>query len=253
MMAARMDTAGGTGSDGALAARGLVHAYAGRRVLGPIDLDLAPGEIVAVLGPNGAGKSTLLHALAGLLTPESGTVRLGGVDATRLPLHRRGEAGLGYLPQDSASFDELTVADNLRAVAECHGWSRPERQSRVGEALARCGLAELADRRYGTLSGGERRRVEIAKAVLRRPRWLLLDEPYAALDPLAIAATNRVLRQLAAEGTATLVADHRFEVALALADRALVLQDGVVVAAGLPAAVRADARARQAYFGEDAS
>ncbi len=238
-------------SNDRLVARGLCRAFGGRRVLGPIDLELAPGETLAVLGPNGAGKSTLLHVLTGLVAADAGAVRLGADDATRMPLHRRGDLGLGFLPQDAASFDELTVEANVRAVAECFDWTRDERRARVAEALARGGLAELAGRRYGVLSGGERRRVEIAKATLRRPRWLLLDEPYAALDPQAIAATNRLLRQLAAEGTGVLVADHRFEVALALADRALVLQDGVVVAAGPPAAVRADARARQAYFGDE--
>lgn len=235
-----------------LVARALTRSFGGRRVLGPVDLELAPGEVLAVLGPNGAGKSTLLHLLTGLVAADAGEVRLGDVDATRLPLHRRGDLGLGFLPQDAASFDELSVADNVRAVAECHGWTRSDRAERTAEALARVGLTALADRRYGVLSGGERRRVEIAKATLRRPRWLLLDEPYAALDPQSITATNRVLRRLAAEGAGVLVADHRFEIALALADRAIVLQDGFVVAAGAPAAVRADARARQAYFGEDA-
>jgi lipopolysaccharide export system ATP-binding protein len=232
----------------ALKAARLCKSFAGRRVVDSVELSLSGGEIVGVLGPNGAGKSTLLHLLTGLVAADEGCVFLRGREVTTAPLHVRCELGLGFLPQDAASFPELSVEQNVRAVIECLPWSRGERRERLAEILALGQLRALAHSEYGTLSGGERRRVEIAKAIVRRPSWLLLDEPYAALDPHSTRATNLMLRQLAAAGTGILIADHRFEVVLEMAQRVLVLAAGKVIADGDPAAVRRDARAAAAYF-----
>lgn len=232
----------------ALVLRGVSVCYGRQRALGPLSLSVESGEIVSVLGPNGAGKSTLLACVAGLLPMQSGCVEMFGQDVSQSPLHVRCGMGLGWLPQDAASFSELTVDANLAIVAEGMGLSRAERKNAVCRAEESLELADLSNRTYATLSGGERRRVELAKALMRRPRLLLLDEPYAALDPQAIAATNRILRNVADQGVAVLVTDHRYEVLMPFAIRHVVLHRGELVCCGTAAEVMAHPGARGLYF-----
>ncbi len=222
--------------------------YGRQRALGPLSLQIAQGEIVSVLGPNGAGKSTLLACIAGLLPLQSGHAEIFGQDVSRSPMHVRCGLGLGWLPQDAASFAELTVVANLTIVAEGMRLSSEGRKEAVRQTEDSLELADLSSRTYATLSGGERRRVELAKALMRRPRLLLLDEPYAALDPHAIAATNRILRRVAEQGTAVLVTDHRYEALMAFATRHVVLHRGELVCSGTAAEVMAHPGARSLYF-----
>ncbi|MBK8100111.1 MAG: ATP-binding cassette domain-containing protein [Planctomycetes bacterium] len=235
-----------------LRCEGLRKAWHGRGALACVSLGLSAGEIVGVLGANGAGKTTLLHCLTGLVRPDAGAILLDGEDVTAEPVHRRCARGLGFLPQDSRSFEELTVADNLRGLIAYQRLDRAGRERRLQEVLDRSGLGALAARTWGTLSGGEQRLVEIAKTLVRQPRWLLLDEPFAALDPMATAAISALLRRLQGLGVAVLIADHRFEAVLALAPRVVMLHHGAVVAEGDAATVRSDAVARAAYFGAEA-
>jgi lipopolysaccharide export system ATP-binding protein len=226
----------------------LTVCYGKRKALGPLSLNVEAGEIVSVLGPNGAGKSTMLACVAGLLPLHSGRVEIFGQDVSRSPLHVRCGMGLGWLPQDAASFSELTVEANLAIVAEGMRFSREERKKAVRQSVDSLELTELSNRTYATLSGGERRRVELAKALMRHPRLLLLDEPYAALDPQAIAATNRILRRVAEQGVAILVTDHRYEVLMSFATRHVVLHRGELVCCGTAAEVMAHPGARGLYF-----
>jgi len=232
----------------ALVLREVSVFYGRQKALGPLSLHVESGEIVSVLGPNGAGKSTMLACVAGLLPMHSGCVEIFGHDVSRSPLHVRCGMGLGWLPQDAASFSELTVEANLAIVAEGMGLSRTERKNAVLQAESNFELKELSNRTYATLSGGERRRLELAKALMRRPRLLLLDEPYAALDPQAISATNRILRRVAEQGVAILVTDHRYEVLMAFATRHVVLHRGELVCCGTTAEVMAHPGARGLYF-----
>jgi len=218
-------------------------------VLKDVGMAVAPATVQCLLGANGAGKSTLLNVVMGLVPLSAGRVLLGESDISRWPIHRRADAGLRFLPQDAASFGELTVADNVRAIGECLGLRRGDLRQRVEEALATVGLEALARRRYDRISGGERKRVEIAKCLLSEPAFLLLDEPYAALDPLSIESINAVLLRLSANGCGILVADHRFEIALGISDAAWVLHEGRIVAAGSSDEVRCDPRAVALYFG----
>ncbi len=232
-----------------LALRDVCVCYGKQRALGPLSMQVVAGEIVSVLGPNGAGKSTLLASIAGLLPLQSGVVEMLSHDVSRRPLHVRCGMGLGLLPQDAASFAELTVETNLSIVAEGMRLFGDARKRAVGHAAESLELAELSTRIYATLSGGERRRVELAKALMRHPSILLLDEPYAALDPHAIAAINRLLRREADHGTAILVTDHRYEALLSFATRHVVLHRGEIVCGGTATEVLTDPEARCLYFG----
>lgn len=231
---------------------GIGHAFGQRQVLAEVTMAVAPGEVVGLLGPNGAGKSTLLHIMMGLIAPQRGRVWLAQRDITGLALHGRARLGIGFLPQDAGSFDELSVGDNVLALLECGSGARAARGAAVAGILARVGLANRVQQVYGTLSGGQRRRVEIAKALVQEPRWLLLDEPFAGLDPQGIADLCGLLRGLAAAGMAVLVADHRHESVLRLADRIGILAEGRIVVDGAPDQVRRHPAARAAYFADGA-
>lgn len=229
-----------------LEGRGLQRSFGGRRVVAGVDLQVSPGEVVGLLGPNGAGKTTAFRILAGLLDPDGGTVWLDGQDVTAWPLPRRARAGLGYLAQVPTVFRGLTVAQNVRLALE----ARRVPAQRALPLLEEAGLGHLAQARAETLSGGERRRLEIARCLAQEPRVLLMDEPFAGVDPVAVADLQARVRGLAAAGLAVLLTDHAVREALGVCDRAIVLDGGVVQRAGTPQEVVADERVRARYLGD---
>ncbi len=227
-----------------LVARGLRVVRGGRPIVDGLDLAVHPGEIVGLLGPNGAGKSTTFGVLAGDVRPDAGGVMLLGRDVTGWPLHRRARAGLGYLPQGVAFLDELDVAGNLEIARE-HAVGAPP----VEVLLARVGLAGLARRDVRALSGGERKRLALARCLALGARVLVLDEPFAGVDPVAIESLQALLRGLVSEGRAVLLTDHAVRETLDACDRVLLIDAGTLLCAGAPAEVRADARAQARYLG----
>ncbi len=219
--------------------------YGARVVLDDVSFASAPGEIVGILGPNGAGKSTAFGIVAGTVWPRSGTVHLDGRDLAGMPLHARARAGLGYLPQDPAFFPELDVAGNLGLALEAVGASvTPE------ALLARVGLGGFGARDVRTLSGGERKRLAVARLLALDPRVMVLDEPFAGVDPVAVAGLQDLVRGLAGEGRAVLLTDHAVRETLSVCTRVLLLDQGIVQAEGAPAEVLAHPRARARYFGD---
>jgi lipopolysaccharide export system ATP-binding protein len=221
----------------------------GAWVLDGVDLTAAPGRLVALLGHNGSGKTTLFRGLAGILRFDAGVCRVNGADLLALPVHRKLAAGLAYLPQSVVPLVELTVREDLLAIAEILPLDQTEQQRRVDVLLDRLGLAPLAERSAGVLSGGESRRLAIAKTLLGRPHVLLLDEPFAGLDPRTVEDLGQLLRDLTSEGLAVVITDHQVHCTMALADEVYVLAGGRIAAHGTPAEVLADATARSTYFG----
>jgi lipopolysaccharide export system ATP-binding protein len=229
-----------------LSARGLRKAYARRVVVDDVSVEVPPGRVHGLLGPNGAGKTTVFRLLTGVERADAGEVRLDGARLDGLPLHRRARLGLGYLPQEDTLFRDLSVRDNVACALEIAGL----RES-PDPLLERAGILALADRAVDGLSGGERRRLQIARLLAIRPRFLLLDEPFAGVDPIAVAGLQRLVRALAADGLGVLVTDHAVRETLAVCDRATVVDGGVVQVEGTPAEVAADERARARYLGPD--
>jgi lipopolysaccharide export system ATP-binding protein len=233
-------------SDRRLVARGLDKTLSDRRVVGGVDLEVAPGRVVGLLGPNGAGKTTCFKMIAGLLRPDAGTVTLDGVDLGTLPLHRRVQRGLGYLPQEPSVFKALTARENVGAALEAKG--RPA--SDAMQHLEALGLAALADAPAGKLSGGERRRLEIARCLALGPTVLLLDEPFAGVDPIGVQDLQERVRALAVGGLGILLTDHAVREALGICDEAIILDAGTVMARGRPSDVAADPTVRARYLGD---
>jgi lipopolysaccharide export system ATP-binding protein len=233
-----------------LTATGLVKSYGRRKVVDGVSFDVAQGEVVGLLGPNGAGKSTSFHMVAGLVRPDGGRVTLGDKSLTGLPLYQRARAGLGYLPQEPSIFRGLTVRQNLLAVLEGMPLSGPEQVARAETLVDEFGLRHVADSRGDTLSGGERRRAEIARALCTQPSHLLFDEPFAGVDPIAVAEIQRVVRGLRDRGLGILITDHAVRETLDVCDRAYVINRGQILMAGTPAEVRASDVARKVYLGE---
>ncbi len=233
-----------------LAARGLVKAYRGRRVVAGVDLVVKPGEIVGLLGPNGAGKTTTFNLIVGLVPPDAGDVLLDGQNLARLPMHERARKGLGYLPQDSSIFKKLTVRDNMLAVLELDKrLGRAERRAKADSTLAEFGLTAVADSLGETLSGGERRRAEIARSLLPGPRFMLFDEPFAGVDPINVQELQREIAQLKQRGLGVLLTDHNVRDTLTICDRAYILADGKILEEGTPAQLAASDKARSTYLG----
>jgi lipopolysaccharide export system ATP-binding protein len=234
-----------------LAIADLVTAYGKIEALRGVSLSVAQGSITCLLGPNGAGKTTIFYMLVGLVRPNGGGVWVGEREVTDLPMFRRARLGVSYLPQEASVFRRLTVEDNLHGVLELRGVLRPEATGRVNEMLEEFGLARVRGQRADTLSGGERRRLEIARALVTRPSFLLLDEPFAGIDPITVLDIQRRIRQLRDGGYGILITDHNVRDTLKITDRASIIKDGKVFASGDPATLAMDPLVRQVYLGEE--
>lgn len=238
-----------------LEAFGLRKTYGRREVVKGIDVGLKPGEIVGLLGPNGAGKTTTFHMLVGIIRPTLGSVRLNGQDVTDLPLHERARRGVSYLPQESSVFKKLTVRENLLVILEHMDFAgaspRKAREDRADELLEELGITHIAGQKALHMSGGERRRLEIARALIRRPLFILLDEPFAGIDPLAVDDIQRIVAGLKARGIGVLISDHNVRETLRICDRASLVYEGTIILEGPPETIVADARARRVYLGEE--
>ena len=230
--------------------RGLVKDYPGKRAVDGVDYTVDRGEIVGLLGPNGAGKTTSFRMTCGLVAPTKGQVFLDGTDVTNWPLYRRARMGLGYLPQDDSVFGKLTVAQNLQVVLEYLGIKRSERKQRIHELLDQFGIADRHAQVASTLSGGERRRLEIARCLASRPSLILLDEPFAGVDPVTINSIQNIIVRLREQGISILLTDHREQETLGVTDRAYVISQGKVLVSGTPSEVLSDRRAQEVYFGQ---
>ncbi len=233
-----------------LIAEGLVKYYGGRRVVDGVSLELNGGEVVGLLGPNGAGKTTTFHMITGLTKPDQGRIFLDGVEMTNMPVYKRARLGLGYLSQESSVFRRLTVEENLKAILELLGVSKAEIEERVDELLTKLNIKHLARQRAGTLSGGERRRVELARALTTKPRFLLLDEPFTGVDPIVRAEIQDIVRVLAREGIGLLISDHNVRETLEITNRAYVMYDARVLLSGSSIDLVNDEKAREVYLGE---
>jgi lipopolysaccharide export system ATP-binding protein len=238
-------------TDSGLEAVRLDKRYNRRPVVRDLSLNLRRGEVVGLLGPNGAGKTTTFHILCGLISADSGAVLLDGRDITKLPMFRRARLGIGYLPQESSVFRGLSVVDNLRAVLELTEPDRGMREDMIAALLEEFDLVRLSDTPAAALSGGERRRVEIARALAARPHFMLLDEPLAGVDPIAVAEMRDLIGVLCGRGIGVLITDHKVRETLELVDRAYVMHEGAVLAAGPPGELVANERVLETYLGKD--
>ena len=233
-----------------LAARGLSKSYKDRQVVSSVDLDLKSGEVVGLLGPNGAGKTTSFYMVVGLVRPEQGEVFLDDENLTSLPMHQRARMGISYLPQEASVFRKLTVAQNLMAILETTGKSVQEQTERRDQLLADFRLTHV-EKSYGyALSGGERRRVEIARALVLEPRFILLDEPFAGIDPLAVLDIQEIITELKKRQIGVLISDHNVRETLGVCDRAYILNEGKVLEHGTPDEIAQSPKARTIYLGE---
>jgi len=228
----------------------LVKKYGRRAVVDKLSLRVDPGEIVGILGPNGAGKTTAFYMMIGLIQPNSGCVEFAGHTITRLPIHRRSQLGLGYLPQEPSVFRDLTVEQNLSCVLELVENSPKKREKQKRALLEELGLTDFIACKASTLSGGERRRLEIARALAAQPKCLMLDEPFANIDPLATADLKRMIHILKEKGISVLITDHNARELVSIVDRGYLIADGKVLRSGTAEELLADAQARARYFGE---
>jgi lipopolysaccharide export system ATP-binding protein len=233
-----------------LIAQGLVKWFKHRKVVDQVSLDIHRGEVVGLLGPNGAGKTTSFHMMVGLLNADGGRIFLEGEEITRLPMYQRCRLGIGYLPQESSIFRKLSVEENLLAILETLELTALERRTRARELLAELDLTSLAPYPAYTLSGGERRRLEITRALVTSPRYLLLDEPFTGIDPIAIGDIQEIVARLRERGIGILITDHNVRETLAITDRAYIVYDGKILLAGTANEIAANPRAREIYLGE---
>jgi lipopolysaccharide export system ATP-binding protein len=233
-----------------LSGRGLSKRYGDHDAVRAIDLEVHPAEVVGLLGPNGAGKTTTFNMLVGGVRPSSGKVFLGELEITDLPMYRRARLGITYLPQEPSIFRKLSVAENVTAILETVEPSRAVRRERLRELLAELGLAEKASRRGDSLSGGERRRVEITRALVLDPKFMLLDEPFAGIDPIAVSDIQKIIEQLKNRGIGVIITDHNVRETLSICDRAYIIKDGSIVRQGSPEAIASDPKVREIYLGE---
>ena len=237
-------------TDSALAAIKLQKSYGGRRVVDDVSLHVEKGEVVGLLGANGAGKTTTFYMIVGLERPDSGVVRLGSQDVTKLPMYLRARLGLGYLPQEPSIFRKMTAAQNILAVLETMGLRRRERLTRLEELLEEFGIAHVRNTRGEALSGGERRRTEIARALASEPQYILLDEPFAGIDPKAVDDIQNVILYLRDRSIGILITDHNVRETLGVTDRAYIMADGQIFRSGAPRELTEDAEVRRLYLGE---
>lgn len=234
-----------------LEARGLVKSYGRRRVVDGVSFEVDPGEIVGLLGPNGAGKTTSFRMTCGMVDPDAGTVLLNGKDVTSWPMYRRAkEGGMGYLAQESSVFRKLSVQNNLLGVMEMLGMDRRTRRRRCDELMEQFGITKLRRSRAMSLSGGERRRLEIARSLVSSPKIILLDEPFTGIDPVTIDSIQQIVRGLRDSGISILITDHQVRETLEITDRSYVVKEGQVLCHGTPQEVLRNPEARKHYFGE---
>jgi lipopolysaccharide export system ATP-binding protein len=233
-----------------LIAEDLVKSYNGRRVVDAVSLEVESGTVVGLLGPNGAGKTTTFYMIVGLISPDRGKVFLDGQDMTAFPMYLRARKGVGYLPQESSVFRKLTVEENILAILETLPMSRSERVTRLKGLLQELGVEHLARQKAYALSGGERRRVEITRALVRAPLFILLDEPFAGIDPIAVADIQRIIEHLKERGIGVLISDHNVRETLGVCDRAYILNEGVLMESGTPEVIASSSVAREIYLGE---
>jgi lipopolysaccharide export system ATP-binding protein len=229
----------------------LTKSYGGRTVVRGVSLEVNSGEVVGLLGPNGAGKTTTFYMTVGLTAPDAGRVTLDGTDVTDDPMYVRARKGIGYLPQEPSIFRGLTVEQNILAILETLNLSSAARKARLGELLDELNLAPLAKAPAYTLSGGERRRAEITRALVMSPRFILLDEPFAGIDPIAVSEIQKIIFHLKARGIGVLITDHNVLQTLKITDRAYIVTEGAIFRSGTPAALAADEEVRRIYLGAD--
>ena len=231
-------------------AEGLVKSFKGRRVLDGVSLSMQTGEIVGLLGPNGAGKTTSFYITVGLIAPDSGVVTLDGQDLTKLPTIERARLGIGYLPQEPSVFRKLTVEDNIRAILEYLGLPEREIAEREEALMSELGIEHLRGVKAYALSGGERRRVEIARALVNTPSFLLLDEPFSGIDPIAVADIQEIIIALKEKGIGILITDHNVGATLGICDRAYIIDKGKILETGTPEEIAGSQRVKDVYLGE---
>ncbi len=234
-----------------LEARGLVKRFRRRPVVDGVSVRIGPGEVVGLLGPNGAGKTTSFYLILGLLPPQRGQVLLDGEDITSLPMYLRARRGIGYLPQEASIFRRMTVRENLLSILEMRPAAAEDAPARCDDLLRQFGLTGVAGTPGYALSGGERRRAEIARALASEPRYMLLDEPFAGIDPIAVAELQRIVVQLRAAGIGVLITDHNVRETLQITDHAYIISEGRIFRHGTPSELATDAEVRRVYLGEN--
>ncbi len=236
---------------GELLAKDLVKTYSGRRVVNKVSLVVNRGEVVGLLGPNGAGKTTTFYMVVGLVSPEGGSILLNGENIGSFPMYMRARKGINYLPQEPSIFKKLTVEENILSILETLDISKEERHNRLKDLLQELGLSHLAKNRAYSLSGGERRRVEITRALVTSPQYILLDEPFAGIDPIAVSDIQGIIMTLKSKGIGVLISDHNVRETLKVCDRAYIVNEGTVLVEGYPDDIANSEVARKFYLGED--
>ncbi len=235
-----------------LSAEGLQKSFKSRQVVRDFGFSIREGEVVGLLGPNGAGKTTCFYMVVGLVEADAGSIKLDQQDITNLPMHSRAKLGIGYLPQEASVFRRLSVADNIMAVLELReGLTAQQRDAELESLLDELKIAHIAGQKGISLSGGERRRVEIARALAAKPRYMLLDEPFAGVDPISVGEIQRIVRHLKERGIGVLITDHNVRETLGICDRAYILNEGAVLSRGTPAHILADEKVREVYLGRE--
>jgi lipopolysaccharide export system ATP-binding protein len=235
-----------------LSAEGLQKSFKSRQVVRDFGFSIREGEVVGLLGPNGAGKTTCFYMVVGLVEADAGSIKLDQQDITNLPMHSRAKLGIGYLPQEASVFRRLSVADNIMAVLELRdGLTPQQRDTELENLLDELKIAHIAGQKGISLSGGERRRVEIARALAAKPRYMLLDEPFAGVDPISVGEIQRIVRHLKERGIGVLITDHNVRETLGICDRAYILNEGEVLSRGTPAPILADEKVREVYLGRE--
>lgn len=234
-----------------LEAKGLVKQYGKRRVVDGVSLEVNPGEVVGLLGPNGAGKTTSFYTVVGLVQPDEGHVYVNGKEVTDLPMYKRSRMGLGYLPQEASVFRKLSVEDNIMAILELQALSKAEQKDRLDELIREFGLEKVRKSPGDVLSGGERRRTEIARALATDPKFILLDEPFAGVDPIAVEDIQRIVEQLRTRNIGILITDHNVQETLHITDRAYLLFEGRILKHGTAEELASDEHVRRVYLGQN--
>ncbi len=246
-----MSDSSASGSNGrGLGCEGLVKTYGKRRVVSDVSINLKRGEVVGLLGPNGAGKTTSFYMLVGMIKPDGGKVYFDGDDITGLPMYRRARKGIGYLPQEASIFRKLTVEDNLKAILETLKISKAEREERLESLLRELNIEHLRKNYGNQLSGGERRRVEVTRSLVTEPSFMLLDEPFAGIDPIAVADLQGIVMKLREKGLGVLITDHNVRETLSITDRAYIMYEGSIKRSGTADDLASDPEVREIYLGE---